>query len=122
MSVKERSNDIADLPLKPFNLQPKPGTQAYLVVDVLDACLTGANITAAQSQCTHSGQGQLTQVALLHTTRHQRHGDVTLDAVHAHPWRYKRKDTAFFGGWWGKIREHAFPGVVQMSQLSAGCR
>lgn len=50
----------------------------YLVVDVLDASLAGANVPAVQAQVAHARQGQLPQVALLHPAAHQGHGNVTL--------------------------------------------
>ena len=47
-------------------------------MDVLDASFSGAHISAVEAQVAHAGQSQLPQVALLHPTAHQGHGDVTL--------------------------------------------
>lgn len=52
--------------------------KGYLMVDVLDASFSGAHISAVEAQVAHAGQSQLPQVALLHPTAHQRHGNVTL--------------------------------------------
>jgi hypothetical protein len=49
---------------------------------------------APQAQLGHACQCQLPQVALLHTTGDQGHGDVSLDAVDAHPGRHQRQDAA----------------------------
>lgn len=53
-------------------------------MDVLDARLPGAHISALQAQVPHASQRQLPQVALLYPAAHQRHGDV---ALHAPPMR-----------------------------------
>lgn len=50
----------------------------YLVVDVLDACFSGAHVPTLEAQVAHARQGQLPQVALLHPAAHQRHGNVPL--------------------------------------------
>lgn len=69
----------------------KEETQARSEGAHLDADLTRAHVAALQAELAHSSQGELPQVSLLHTARDQRHGNVSLDAVHPHPRRYQRK-------------------------------
>ena len=57
------------------------------MMDVLNASLAGADITALQAQVPHTREGQLPQVALLHPGADKRHGNVTLDPVDADPGR-----------------------------------
>ena len=51
----------------------------------LDAGLARAHVAAAQPQAPHAREGELAQVALLDAAGDEGHGDVALDAVHAHP-------------------------------------
>ena len=60
------------------------GASSCLVVDVLDACLSGTHIPALATQLAHASQSQLTEVALLYPASYQGHGNVPLDAVYAH--------------------------------------
>ena len=57
----------------------------------LDAGLPRAHVAAAQAELAHARERQLAQVALLDARRDERHGDVALDAVHAHPRRHQRQ-------------------------------
>lgn len=57
----------------------------------LNANLSCAHISAPQPKLAHAGKRQLAQVALLDAAGDKGHGDVTLDAVYTHPWRYKRQ-------------------------------
>ena len=61
------------------------------IVAHLDADFPGAHIPTAQPKLPHAGKRQLAQVALFDAAGDQGHGDVTLDAVYTHPWRYKRQ-------------------------------
>lgn len=57
----------------------------------LDAGLARAHVAAAQPQLPHAREGELAQVALLDAAGDEGHGDVALDAVHAHPRRHQRQ-------------------------------
>eukprot|EP00192_Tetraselmis_astigmatica_P006272 CAMPEP_0117680824 /NCGR_PEP_ID=MMETSP0804-20121206/18590_1 /TAXON_ID=1074897 /ORGANISM="Tetraselmis astigmatica, Strain CCMP880" /LENGTH=441 /DNA_ID=CAMNT_0005490411 /DNA_START=369 /DNA_END=1691 /DNA_ORIENTATION=- len=63
------------------------GIRLNLVVDVLDAALPGPDVPTVEPEAAHAGQRQLPEVALLHATGHQGHGDVALDAVDSYPRR-----------------------------------
>ena len=67
-----------------------------LVMDVLDASLTRTHIPALQAQVPHAGQGQLSQVALLHSAAHQWHGDVSLQAKA----RVRQQKLLYRPVWW----------------------
>ena len=64
-------------------------------MNLLHADLPCSDILARQIKIPHPGQGQFTQMAMLHTTGHQRHGNVSLDAINTSPWRdhgqYRRR-------------------------------
>ena len=51
----------------------------------------GGRAPAAEAQPLHARKRQLPQVASLHSTRDQRHGDVSLDAVDPHPGWHQRE-------------------------------
>lgn len=56
---------------------------------------SGTNpVPAAQPQLCHACECQLPEVPLLNTTGHEGHGDVSLDAVDAHPGGYQGQDAA----------------------------
>ncbi len=63
-----------------------------LVLDLVDAHLTGAHIATGRSKVLHAREGQLAQVAVLDARRDQRHGDVALDAVDAGPGGHEGED------------------------------
>eukprot|EP01085_Mycamoeba_gemmipara_P005113 Mycagemm_TRINITY_DN10189_c0_g1::TRINITY_DN10189_c0_g1_i2::g.5113::m.5113 type:complete len:331 gc:universal TRINITY_DN10189_c0_g1_i2:1783-791(-) len=63
-----------------------------LKVDVLDAHFAGAHVAALEPELCHASECQLAQITVLHTARHQRHGNVALNAVHASPRRHQGQD------------------------------
>mmetsp|Transcript_28206 Transcript_28206/g.66154 ORF Transcript_28206/g.66154 Transcript_28206/m.66154 type:complete len:223 (-) Transcript_28206:545-1213(-) len=67
----------------------------HLLVNLLHADLPCSDILARQIKIPHPGQGEFTQMTMLHTTGHQRHGNVSLDAINTSPWRdhgqYRRR-------------------------------
>ena len=67
-----------------------------LVVDLLDAHFTGAHVTALGAQALHAGQGQFTQVAVLHARWHQRHGDIP-----EHPHKEQHDNDSWGHQWHG---------------------
>lgn len=64
------------------------------MVYVLYASFPCSDISTSESKSSHAGQSQFSEVALLHTTGDQRHGDVSLDAVDPHPGGNQRQDPA----------------------------
>lgn len=95
------SNTSTGLKLKNINIKaPLPpllaSTNKHLATiknkDLTVRVVGVAPSPAAQPQVGHARQRKLAQVALLHPASDQRHGDVSLDAVDAHPGRHQRQD------------------------------
>jgi len=62
-----------------------------LGVDVFDADFSGAHVSAGDVHVAHLLEGEFADVAVVDACGHQRHGDVSLDAVHADPRRHQRE-------------------------------
>lgn len=75
---------------------PRARARACAWAGPVEVCLPSQLISPTHSppspQVAHARQRQLPQVALLHPAGHQRHGDVSLDAVDAHPGRHVGQD------------------------------
>lgn len=66
---------------------------ADLVLDLVDADLAGADVTAGGAEVFHPAQGEFAEVAVLDARGDEGHGDVSLDTVDTSPWRHESEDT-----------------------------
>lgn len=58
-----------------------------LEVHFLDPHLPRSHISAGNVHLPHLSEGQLSQIAFLHSGSDQRHWNISLNSVHSHPWR-----------------------------------
>mmetsp|Transcript_25322 Transcript_25322/g.48383 ORF Transcript_25322/g.48383 Transcript_25322/m.48383 type:complete len:420 (-) Transcript_25322:550-1809(-) len=66
--------------------------RTHRLLYLLHPHLPRPNILARQVQIPHPRQRQLAEIAVLHPARHQRHGNIALDAVHPRPGGYHGHD------------------------------
>ena len=104
--------------VRPVHISPG-GAQGRSVEARLDADFAGAHVTAVEAELPHAGQGELAQVALLDAAGDEGHGDVALDAVHAHPRRHQCQQPRHLPPTHGSVR--ASRPLHLQAPCGAGC-